>query len=156
MRVTILPSSLAQPPSHLFTSYLINGNIAVDAGCLSVGLGIPEMSRIKHVFITHSHLDHVAALPPFLDAVYDGSGDCVVIAGKGHETYQIVGMARHHFDDVEVAIQAATTLGKAATEQPVVAARTRPRKRECVIVGAGRTLLQSRRAVNVTAAAHRR
>jgi len=34
-------------------------------------------------------------------------GDMVLIAGKGHENYQIVGRERRHFDDVEVAIQAA-------------------------------------------------
>lgn len=32
--------------------------------------------------------------------------DTVVIAGKGHETYQIVGQARRHFDDREVAREA--------------------------------------------------
>jgi UDP-N-acetylmuramoyl-L-alanyl-D-glutamate--2,6-diaminopimelate ligase len=30
-------------------------------------------------------------------------GDCVLIAGKGHEDYQIVGSGRHWFDDREVA-----------------------------------------------------
>lgn len=30
-------------------------------------------------------------------------GDCVLIAGKGHETEQIIGAERHHFDDREVA-----------------------------------------------------
>lgn len=38
-------------------------------------------------------------------------GDIVLIAGKGHESYQIVGAQRLHFDDVEVAIQAAAELG---------------------------------------------
>jgi UDP-N-acetylmuramoyl-L-alanyl-D-glutamate--2,6-diaminopimelate ligase len=32
--------------------------------------------------------------------------DTVVIAGKGHETYQIVGQTRRHFDDREVAREA--------------------------------------------------
>ncbi len=40
-------------------------------------------------------------------------GDVVLIAGKGHEDYQIVGAERVHFDDVEVAIQAAAELRRA-------------------------------------------
>src|SRR5262249_35820377 len=31
------------------------------------------------------------------------AGDCVLIAGKGHEDYQIVGRSRHWFDDAELA-----------------------------------------------------
>ena len=29
--------------------------------------------------------------------------DVVLIAGKGHENYQIIGTEKHHFDDVEEA-----------------------------------------------------
>jgi UDP-N-acetylmuramoyl-L-alanyl-D-glutamate--2,6-diaminopimelate ligase len=38
-------------------------------------------------------------------------GDIVLIAGKGHETYQIIGGRRIHFDDVETATE---VLGRAA------------------------------------------
>jgi UDP-N-acetylmuramoyl-L-alanyl-D-glutamate--2,6-diaminopimelate ligase len=34
------------------------------------------------------------------------TGDMVLIAGKGHEDYQIVGTTKHHFDDREVAREA--------------------------------------------------
>jgi UDP-N-acetylmuramoyl-L-alanyl-D-glutamate--2,6-diaminopimelate ligase len=37
------------------------------------------------------------------------AGDVVLLAGKGHENYQIIGKEKHHFDDVEVAREA---LGK--------------------------------------------
>jgi UDP-N-acetylmuramoyl-L-alanyl-D-glutamate--2,6-diaminopimelate ligase len=38
-------------------------------------------------------------------------GDLVLIAGKGHEDYQIIGGARHHFDDREVAREALSERG---------------------------------------------
>jgi UDP-N-acetylmuramoyl-L-alanyl-D-glutamate--2,6-diaminopimelate ligase len=34
-----------------------------------------------------------------------GSNDLVLIAGKGHETEQVIGRERHHFDDREVAFE---------------------------------------------------
>ncbi len=34
------------------------------------------------------------------------AGDLVLIAGKGHEDYQIIGAERIHFDDREVAAEA--------------------------------------------------
>ena len=33
-------------------------------------------------------------------------GDIVLIAGKGHEDYQIIGHTKHHFDDAEEAAKA--------------------------------------------------
>ena len=41
------------------------------------------------------------------------AGDLLVIAGKGHETYQIVGDKTHPFDDAEIARQIAAELGGA-------------------------------------------
>jgi UDP-N-acetylmuramoyl-L-alanyl-D-glutamate--2,6-diaminopimelate ligase len=37
-------------------------------------------------------------------------GDMVLIAGKGHEDYQILGTTKHHFDDREVAREAVRAL----------------------------------------------
>lgn len=45
--------------------------------------------------------DRAAAIDAALSTA--GEGDCVLIAGKGHETCQIVGNRRIWFDDVEVA-----------------------------------------------------
>jgi UDP-N-acetylmuramoyl-L-alanyl-D-glutamate--2,6-diaminopimelate ligase len=39
------------------------------------------------------------------------AGDVIVIAGKGHETYQIIGTQRYPFDDRQIARQALQTLG---------------------------------------------
>ena len=40
------------------------------------------------------------------------SGDVVIIAGKGHENYQIVGNDKFHFDDREVALDVIARLGE--------------------------------------------
>lgn len=39
-------------------------------------------------------------------------GDVVVIAGKGHETYQIIGSTTYHFDDKQVALEAMSIRGE--------------------------------------------
>lgn len=39
-------------------------------------------------------------------------GDLVLIAGKGHEDYQIIGTEKHHFDDREVAANAIEEMGE--------------------------------------------
>ena len=41
------------------------------------------------------------------------AGDVVLLAGKGHEDYQIVGTQKHHFDDREVASAAFAARGAA-------------------------------------------
>ncbi len=39
-------------------------------------------------------------------------GDIILVAGKGHETYQEVKGVRHHFDDREVLMEAFKILNK--------------------------------------------
>ncbi len=47
------------------------------------------------------HIDRRSAIQRALGDA--DAGDVVLIAGKGHENYQIVGAEKHHFDDVEEA-----------------------------------------------------
>lgn len=54
------------------TSFLIDDDILLDAGTGVGDLTLAEMARIDHVFLTHSHLDHHAALPFLLDTVGAG------------------------------------------------------------------------------------
>ena len=69
MKVRVLGCSGAIARDCRTTSFLINHNILIDAGTGVGDLTLDEMAQIDHVFLTHSHLDHVAALPLMLDAV---------------------------------------------------------------------------------------
>jgi len=53
------------------TSFLVDHDILIDAGTGVAELSIPELAAIDHVFLTHSHLDHIAALPMMIDTVAD-------------------------------------------------------------------------------------
>lgn len=53
------------------TSILVDHDILVDAGTGVADLSIDELARIDHVFLTHSHLDHIACLPLLIDTVGD-------------------------------------------------------------------------------------
>ena len=62
--------------------------------------GVPAESRGKVTVI----LDRKEAIMHALELARPG--DAVLVAGKGHETYQIIGGETHHFDDREVVRQA--------------------------------------------------
>jgi len=51
------------------SSFLVDHDILVDAGTGVEDLSVEDMRRIDHVFLTHSHLDHICALPLMLDTV---------------------------------------------------------------------------------------
>ncbi len=53
------------------TSLRVDHDILIDAGTGLAELSLPELAAIDHVFVTHSHLDHIAALPLMIDAVAD-------------------------------------------------------------------------------------
>lgn len=73
MNVTIVPSCVSAhrgDGAQFSTSYLINGVVAIDAGSIGLTADIEAQARVAAVFLSHSHLDHVASLPMLLDNVY--------------------------------------------------------------------------------------
>ncbi|WP_462386244.1 MBL fold metallo-hydrolase [Acidovorax sp. Q11] len=69
MQIRVLGCSGAIAKDCRTTSFLIGDRILIDAGTGVGDLTLEEMSRIDHVLLTHSHLDHIAALPLMLDSV---------------------------------------------------------------------------------------
>lgn len=58
-------------PEQRTTSMLVDDDILIDCGTGLAELSIEALARIDHVFITHSHLDHLACLPMLMDTVGD-------------------------------------------------------------------------------------
>ena len=50
------------------TSMLLDNDILIDAGTGVGELSLTELSMIDHVFVTHSHLDHIACIPFLVDS----------------------------------------------------------------------------------------
>lgn len=69
MKVRVLGCSGAIAKDCRTTSFLIGDKVLIDAGTGVGDLTLAEMCQIDHVLLTHSHLDHIAALPLMLDAV---------------------------------------------------------------------------------------
>ena len=69
MKIRVLGCSGAIAQHARTTSFLLDEHILIDAGTGVGDLPLGEMVRIDHVLLTHSHLDHIAALPLMLDAV---------------------------------------------------------------------------------------
>ena len=51
------------------TAMLLDDDVLLDAGTGVGSLGVEEMVKIDHIFVTHAHLDHVAFIPFLVDTV---------------------------------------------------------------------------------------
>ncbi|WP_019572181.1 3',5'-cyclic-nucleotide phosphodiesterase [Thioalkalivibrio sp. ALD1] len=70
LSVRILGASGGIGPNRRTTSILIDEDILIDAGIGVGDLTLSELQKIRHVFLTHSHLDHIGFLPMLADMVY--------------------------------------------------------------------------------------
>ena len=64
------------------TSLLVDHDILIDAGSGVGELTLDEMLGIRHIFLTHSHLDHIAFLPLLLDSIFDRIQEPLVVHGQ--------------------------------------------------------------------------
>jgi ribonuclease BN (tRNA processing enzyme) len=69
MKIRVLGCSGGIGARARTTSFLVDADILLDAGTGVEDLSVDELARIDHVFLTHSHLDHIAALPLMIDSV---------------------------------------------------------------------------------------
>ncbi len=71
------------------TSLLVDNDILIDGGTGISELSLEEMSAIRHIFVTHSHLDHIAGIPMLLDSVFEHIDEPVVLHAR-KETLKVL------------------------------------------------------------------
>lgn len=83
MKLKILGCYGGRLPRKNATSFLLDGTVLIDAGSASSALKPAALKRIRHVLLSHGHLDHVGDLP--------NMGDMLI--GPGMNTVEVIGSA---------------------------------------------------------------
>ena len=79
MKIEVLGAYGGESPECRLTCLLINDRIALDAGSLSQSLPIERQAEVRRILISHSHMDHTASIPFFIENVF----------GRGQQTIDI-------------------------------------------------------------------
>ena len=87
MKLQLLPSTIetnGEPSGrqHL-TCFVIDDTVAVDAGSLAMAASRLQREQVRDVILTHSHLDHIAGLPLFIDDLFATLEEPVTVYGTG-------------------------------------------------------------------------
>jgi ribonuclease BN (tRNA processing enzyme) len=77
MRIELIPSAVGSTAlggstglAQFLTSIRIGDSICLDAGSIGYHADLDLQRSVRHVFLSHSHIDHTASLPMLLDNVF--------------------------------------------------------------------------------------
>jgi len=98
MRIRILGCSGGIGAGSRTSAMLIDDDVLIDAGTGVGDLDLHELNSIRHVFLTHAHLDHIAGLPMLVDAIFEEDFDTPVTVYGRCETLEA--LQTHLFNDV--------------------------------------------------------
>lgn len=96
MQIKILGCSGGIGAGLRTTAIRIDDDILIDTGTGIGDMTLDAMRAVRHVFMTHSHLDHTAGLPLLIDTVFESRiHDPLTVYGR-HETLEA--MRKHIFN----------------------------------------------------------
>jgi len=98
MRIRVLGCSGGIGAGARTSAMLIDNDVLIDAGTGIGDLDLKDLDSIRHVFLTHAHLDHIAGLPMLADRVFDEDFDVPLTVYARDETLRAV--QDHLFNDV--------------------------------------------------------
>lgn len=79
MRFRVLGCAGSIAGNRHTTSFLVDDDILIDAGTGLGTLPLDALTRIDHVFLSHSHMDHVALLPMLIDSTISQRQQPIVV-----------------------------------------------------------------------------
>lgn len=98
MKIKVLGCSGGIGGNLRTTSFMVNDELLIDAGTGVSELELEDMRRIRAVFLSHSHMDHIAGLPLLVDTIFE------VLNGNPLEVYAtaatLKAMREHVFNNV--------------------------------------------------------
>jgi ribonuclease BN (tRNA processing enzyme) len=98
MKLRILGCSGGIGGNSRTTSMLLDNDVLIDAGTGVGELSLTELSMIDHVFVTHSHLDHIACIPLLVDSAGFMRNKPLTI----HATEETLALLRQHIFNWEI------------------------------------------------------
>lgn len=98
MRIRVLGCSGGIGADARTTAMLVDNDVLIDAGTGIGDLELSDLDSIRHVFLTHAHLDHIAGLPMLADRVFDEEAAEPLTVYAREETLQA--LRDHLFNDV--------------------------------------------------------
>ena len=98
MRIRTLGCSGGIGAGSRTSAMLIDNDVLIDAGTGIGDLALEELHSIRHVFLTHAHLDHIAGLPMLVDANFEDDFEIPVTVYAREETLDAI--RAHLFNDV--------------------------------------------------------
>jgi ribonuclease BN (tRNA processing enzyme) len=96
MQIRVLGCSGSIAAGSRTTSFLLDDDVLIDAGTGVGDLTLDEMARIDHIFVSHSHLDHVLAIGLLADSVTRRRGAAKRPPVRVHALPQTLAALRDH------------------------------------------------------------
>lgn len=105
MHLRVLPSAFQRipvtdnlPPSQPLTTFQVTsdhveGMLAIDGGSIGLVGEAADMAKYRDVLLTHAHIDHVATLPMWIEALLSQGRAPVPV----HATEETIAALREHF-----------------------------------------------------------
>lgn len=69
---------------------LVDEDILIDCGTGVGNLTIEEMRKLRHVFLTHTHLDHIATLPLLVDTLFSELQERPLVIHAQEESMEVI------------------------------------------------------------------